>query len=137
MIKNGRFKNYMAETETSTCLLVNGRVDLGAAEGVSPLSVVGTELARIAKECSPAIVVKYFCDQHRPAMNQSATVHLMASLVGQLLVQMMERGHQGRPGVPDQGRLAECREAEAQHPLHHIPRTYRPASGRNRVLLYH
>jgi hypothetical protein len=45
MIRNKKFKTY-AEANCSIFLLVNGRIDLVAAEGLSPLSFVVAKLAR-------------------------------------------------------------------------------------------
>jgi hypothetical protein len=93
MIRNASFKAYMEEAHSSS-LLVNGRADLSATDG-SPLSLVVAELARISEEPDTVFVVKYFCSEHRPAFGSSISCSpagLMASLVGQLVSQMIERG---------------------------------------------
>ncbi|KAF5539421.1 hypothetical protein FMEXI_8910 [Fusarium mexicanum] len=45
MLRHDRFQSFMRETQVSTRLLVNGRGDLSAKEGVSPFSVVMAEMA--------------------------------------------------------------------------------------------
>jgi len=94
MIRNKKFKTH-AEVNCSTSLLVNGRIDLAAAEGLSPLSLVVAKLARISEETGSVFVVKYFCGQHRPNIDLSdlsPAVRIMISLTGQLVAQMIERG---------------------------------------------
>ncbi|KAI0103756.1 hypothetical protein GGR51DRAFT_251553 [Nemania sp. FL0031] len=98
MIQNTRFREFMAEYLASSSLLVNGRADISSAEGMSPLSLVAAKLVRISEGInSPSgspYVVKYFCNQHPPFLSYSAVsppVELMASLLGQLLDQMIER----------------------------------------------
>ncbi|KAI1274635.1 hypothetical protein F5Y07DRAFT_410066 [Xylaria sp. FL0933] len=97
MIQNAKFREFMAGNLVSSSLLINGRVDLSSAEGLSPLSFVAAKLVRISETTdSPSAspyVVKYFCKQHPPFLGQSAVsppVAMMASLVGQLLAQMIE-----------------------------------------------
>ncbi|KAI0812813.1 hypothetical protein GGR55DRAFT_637974 [Xylaria sp. FL0064] len=97
MIQNTRFREFMAGNLISSSLLINGRVDLSSAEGLSSLSFVAAKLVRISETIdSPSAspyVVKYFCKQHPPFIGDSAVsppVAMMASLVGQLLTQMIE-----------------------------------------------
>ncbi|KAI0410963.1 hypothetical protein F5X98DRAFT_358392 [Xylaria grammica] len=97
MIKNAAFREFMAEYLASSYLLVNGRADLSSTEGLSPLSLVAAKLVRISEEIdSPSgspYVVKYFCNQHPPFLEQSAIsppMAMMASLIGQLLSRMIE-----------------------------------------------
>ncbi|KAI8631370.1 hypothetical protein F5Y19DRAFT_425982 [Xylariaceae sp. FL1651] len=98
MIQHPKFREFMAEYLASSSLVVNGRADLSSTEGLSPLSFVAAKLARVSEETNlpseSAYVVKYFCDQHRPFAHESDVsppIAMMASLVGQLLTQMMER----------------------------------------------
>ncbi|RWA05709.1 hypothetical protein EKO27_g9392 [Xylaria grammica] len=97
MVKNAAFREFMAEYLASSSLLVNGRVDLSSTEGLSPLSLVAAKLVRISEEIDSPLgspyVVKYFCNQHPPFLEQSAIsppMAMMASLVGQLLSRMIE-----------------------------------------------
>ncbi|KAH8649231.1 hypothetical protein BX600DRAFT_474796 [Xylariales sp. PMI_506] len=95
VIRNSRFKFRMGQETSSGSLLVNGREDLGAVEGSSPLSLVAAELAAISADTESVFSVSYFADQHRPYMdpsNLSSPVGLMASLIGQLVSQMVDRG---------------------------------------------
>lgn len=97
MIKHTKFEEFMAEYLASSSLLINGRADIGSLEGMSPLSYVTAKLAAISERMDsppgPPYVVKYFCDQHPPFVDNSPIpppVTMMASLVGQLLTQMIE-----------------------------------------------
>lgn len=92
MIRNKRFKTHV-EANCSTSLLVNGRIDLAAAEGPSPLSFVVAKLASISEDIGSTFVVTYFCGQHRPIYPSelSPALRMMVSLVGQLVTQMIER----------------------------------------------
>ncbi|KAK3318704.1 hypothetical protein B0H66DRAFT_603276 [Apodospora peruviana] len=97
MVRHDGFRTFLVENQRSSALLVNGRADLATAEGVSPLTRVAAELAQTMASASPAFSVAYLCDRHRPVMgvggvSSSPLVELMASLVGQLLCQMGERG---------------------------------------------
>ncbi|KAK2016119.1 hypothetical protein LZ32DRAFT_626484 [Colletotrichum eremochloae] len=97
------FRSFMGQSRISTCLLVNGRDDLAAANGISPLSLAMAELTRISKatgsEMGQSFVIAFFCGEHRPryssepttAWNSSA-VGLIASLIGQLLYQATDKG---------------------------------------------
>lgn len=99
MIHDETFQRFMEEVQTSTCLLVNGRDDISAAEGISPLRIVAAELARMARtDAVPVFVVSYFCAEHQispvvdpEAVWHSSAVSMIASLVGQLLSQLAER----------------------------------------------
>ncbi|SPN98696.1 uncharacterized protein DNG_01740 [Cephalotrichum gorgonifer] len=103
MIRHDKFRGFMEEVRSSRCLLVNGRDDLAAADGISPLSMVVAELVRMSETPgalpASAFVVKYFCAAH-PASpfvdpesaDLASAVSMMASLVGQLLSQMADRG---------------------------------------------
>lgn len=94
MIRNKKFKTY-SEVNCSTFLLVNGHIDLAAAEGSSPFSFMVAKLARNSEKPGSAFVVKYFCDQHRPNIDVSSLspgLRMMVSLNGQLVTQMIERG---------------------------------------------
>lgn len=98
MIQSDRFRTWLVEDTSSRSLLVNGHVDLEAAEGPSPLSLVDAEIVRYSEvEAGPAVsfVVNYLCGLHRQNMDpsvSSSSVGMMASLVGQLLTQMLDKG---------------------------------------------
>lgn len=99
MLRHDRFQTFMRETQASTRLLVNGRGDLSAKEGVSPFSVVMAELARISNtgltESAPVFILKYFCSEHQPSHPNdllASAVGIMASILGQLICQMTEKG---------------------------------------------
>ncbi|KAJ9156115.1 hypothetical protein NKR23_g1372 [Pleurostoma richardsiae] len=92
LIGNRRFKAYLTENASSAPLLVNGNEDLSCAEGLSPLSLVAARLAQISEQTGAMYVLKYFCGQHPPYIGDpvaSSPTGLMASLVGQLITQMM------------------------------------------------
>ncbi|KAI0427952.1 hypothetical protein F5Y09DRAFT_314759 [Xylaria sp. FL1042] len=97
-IQNTRFREFMTGNLESSSLLINGRVDLSSTEGLSSLSFVAAKLVRISETIdSPSTspyVVKYFCKQHPPFLSESAVsppIAMMASLVGQLLAQMIRK----------------------------------------------
>jgi hypothetical protein len=99
MLRHDRFQTFMKETQTSTRLLVNGRGDLSAKEGVSPFSVVMAELARMSNtgltEPAPVFILKYFCSEHqssRPTDRFASAGGMMASIMGQLICQITEKG---------------------------------------------
>ncbi|KAF5568724.1 hypothetical protein FNAPI_2 [Fusarium napiforme] len=99
MLRHDRFQTFMKETQTSTRLLVNGRGDLSAKESVSPFSVVMAELARMSNmgltESVPVFILKYFCSEHQPSLPNdplASAVGMMASILGQLICQMMDKG---------------------------------------------
>ncbi|KAK2028609.1 hypothetical protein LX32DRAFT_663747 [Colletotrichum zoysiae] len=97
------FRSFMIQSEFSTCLLVNGRDDLAAVDGISPLSLAMAELTRISRaagsEIGHSFVITFFCGEHRPNYScgsteawRSSPVGLIASLIGQLLHQATEKG---------------------------------------------
>lgn len=96
MVTNDRFKAFMSDELASSALLVNGHADLASVEGISPLSFVSAEFVRIAESTGRAFVTKFFCGQHPPRYGQSfppsPSRGLMASLVGQLVSQMLDKG---------------------------------------------
>ncbi|KAF5689595.1 hypothetical protein FCIRC_1290 [Fusarium circinatum] len=99
MLRHDRFQTFMRETQTSTHLLVNGRGDLSAKEGVSPFSVVMVELARMSNtgliESAPVFLLECFCSEHQPFHPNdppASAVGIMASIIGQLICQMIEKG---------------------------------------------
>ncbi|KAI0442771.1 hypothetical protein F4803DRAFT_562076 [Xylaria telfairii] len=98
MIRNSRFEEFMAGYMASSSLLVNGRADISSTDGLSPLSFVTAKLAKISETMDSPLgspyVIKYFCNQHSPFLDDSGVpspVTMMASLVGQLLAQMIEK----------------------------------------------
>lgn len=95
MIRNSNYKSRMVETSASTSLLINGRADLAAANGVSPLTYVAASLVQASRDMGSIFLMAYFCDFHRPSYEWSAeasAVGIVASFTGQLLSQMQERG---------------------------------------------
>jgi hypothetical protein len=94
MVQSDKLRIWLAEGASSRALLVNGHSDLESAEGQSPLSLVDAELIRISERMESAFVIKYFCGLHKENLDPSpasSSVGLMASLVGQLLSQMLSR----------------------------------------------
>jgi hypothetical protein len=94
MVQHDKLRIWLAEEASSSALLVNGHSDLGSAEGQSPLSLVDAELITISERMDSAFVIKYFCGLHTQNLDPSpasSPVGLMASLVGQLLEQMLSR----------------------------------------------
>ncbi|KAI0198182.1 hypothetical protein F4808DRAFT_265975 [Astrocystis sublimbata] len=96
-----KFEEFMSGDLMSSALLINGRADLSATEGISPLSFVMANLVRVSEQMKSLqarpYVVKYFCSQHPPFYDSSGspspvTRTIMATLVGQLLDEMTERG---------------------------------------------
>ncbi|KAF3025095.1 hypothetical protein E8E14_014568 [Neopestalotiopsis sp. 37M] len=97
MIRHNEYKARMVETSASTSLLVNGRADLAAADSTSPLTYVAGSLVHASRDTGSIYVVAYFCDFHRPSFEHSteaSSVGVVASFVGQLLSQMLDRGVQ-------------------------------------------
>ncbi|TQN67962.1 hypothetical protein CSHISOI_07486 [Colletotrichum shisoi] len=103
LFRNDDFRAFMGQSQASTSLLVNGRDDLAAADGISPLSLATAELTRISQnegsEYGQFFVIDFFCGEHRPRRSldpdtawQSSAVGMIASLVGQLLSQTTDRG---------------------------------------------
>lgn len=97
MIKDSKFEEFMAGYLASSSLLVNGRADMSSTDGLSPLSFVAAKLVKISEKLDSPLgspfVIKYFCNQHPPFLDASGVpspVTMMASLVGQLLAQMIE-----------------------------------------------
>jgi hypothetical protein len=94
MVQSDKFRIRLAEDTSSRSLLVNANLDLEAAEVHSPLSVVDAELAKAFENSASVFVVKYFCSLHIDNIDPSRASSpsgMMASLVGQLLSQMMDR----------------------------------------------
>ncbi|KAK6224094.1 hypothetical protein LQW54_000241 [Pestalotiopsis sp. IQ-011] len=95
MIRNSNYKSRMVETSASTCLLVNGRADLAAANGVSPLTYVAGSLVQASRDTGSIFLMAYFCDFHRPSYEwstEASAVGILVSFLGQLLSQMEQRG---------------------------------------------
>jgi hypothetical protein len=94
MVENDKLRIWLAEDAFSSPLLVNGRCDLEAAEAQSPLSFVDLYLIKAVEHSAQAFVIKYFCSLHREVdtpMRAPPTANMMASLVGELLAQMLAR----------------------------------------------
>ena len=95
MVRNDHFKTFISEPDSSM-LLVNGRADLSSVDGVSPLSFVAAELVKTTGEQGSAFIASFFCGRHRPAYGQtspySQACNLIASLLGQLIAQLIDRG---------------------------------------------
>lgn len=93
LLYNPKFRAKMLG-DASTSILVNGHEDLSTAEGTSPLSLITARFAVLAETSNSVFVVRYFIDQHRPKLDNSpfqSSVGMMASLVCQLLSQMIKR----------------------------------------------
>jgi hypothetical protein len=93
-VDSDKLRIWLAEDESSSSLLVNGRCDLEAAEGQSPLSFVDAQLIKVSERNGQALVINYFCSLHRDVEISSQgmlTARMMASLVGQVLTQMLAR----------------------------------------------
>jgi hypothetical protein len=94
MVQSDKFRIWLAEDASSRSLLVNAHLDLEAAEAHSPLSVVDAELVKAFQDSASVFVVKYFCSLHTENIDPSrasSSIGMMASLVGQLLTQMLDR----------------------------------------------
>jgi hypothetical protein len=94
MVESDKLRIWLAEDAFSSPLLVNGRCDLENIEGRSPLSFVDAQLTKVFERGGQALVIKYFCDLHRKvdiASRGTPTAKMMASLVGELLTQMLAR----------------------------------------------
>jgi hypothetical protein len=94
MAQSDKLRIWLAEDAFSSSLLVNGRCDLEAVEGQSPLSFVDAQLTMVFERNGQAFVIKYFCSLHREVDIPSRarpTAKMMASLVGELLTQMLAR----------------------------------------------
>lgn len=95
MIRNSKYRSRMVETSASASLLVNGRADLAAANGVSPLTYVAGSLVQASRDTGSIFLMAYFCDFHRPSYEwstEASAVGIVASFLGQLLSQMEQRG---------------------------------------------
>ncbi|KAK1561753.1 uncharacterized protein LY79DRAFT_530827 [Colletotrichum navitas] len=97
------FRSFVRQSKASTCLLVNGRDEIAASDGISPLSLAMAELMRISQaaetEMGQSFVIAFFCGEHRPRYSpdtdvawHSSAIGLIASLIGQLLHQMTDKG---------------------------------------------
>lgn len=94
VIRHPGFEAYMVGKTTSEPLLINGNEDLANVEGMSPLTLASARLVSIAEQSGHSFVLRYFCDLHRPYGGDpqtSSPTGMMASLLGQLLVQMQGR----------------------------------------------
>lgn len=94
LIRHRTFKAYMTEDSSSAPLLINGNEDLSCAEGLSPLTLVAARLARASEQTESSFVLKYFCGEHRPYTSDplaASPTGMMASLLGQLIGQMVDR----------------------------------------------
>ncbi|KAF5647841.1 uncharacterized protein FTJAE_1524 [Fusarium tjaetaba] len=85
--------------QTSTRLLANGRGDLSARGCISRFSVVMAELARMSNTgltgSAPVLILEYFCSEHQPSHPNdplASAVGMMASILGQLIRQMTDKG---------------------------------------------
>ncbi len=93
-MESDKLRIWLAEDAFSSPLLVNGRCDLEAAEGHSPLSFVDAYLIKAFEQSGQAFVIKYFCSLDREVDTPSRTpptARIMASLVGELLTQMLAK----------------------------------------------
>jgi hypothetical protein len=94
MVQSDKFRIWLAEDASSRSLLVNAHLDLEAAEAHSPLSVVDAELVKAFQDPVSVFVVEYFCSLHTDNIDPSrasSSTGMMASLVGQLVTQMLDR----------------------------------------------
>lgn len=94
MVQSDKLKIWLAKDSFSSPLLVNGHCDLEAAEGQSPLSFVDAQLTKVFEGNKQALVIKHFCSLHREndiPSRAPPTARMMASLVGELLTQMLAK----------------------------------------------
>jgi hypothetical protein len=94
MVQSDEFRIWLAEDTSSRSLLVNAHLDLEAAEAHSPLSVVDAELVKAFEDLESVFVVNYFCSLHTENIDPSrasSSIGMMASLVGQLVTQMLDK----------------------------------------------
>ncbi|KAJ4129770.1 hypothetical protein NW768_006739 [Fusarium equiseti] len=98
MLSNNMFQVFMAETQASTRLLVNGHGDLSTVGGVSPFSHVVAEASRVSNTTNiagaPTFIIKYFCREHKtkPSWNKlSSPTGMLTNVIGQLVLQMHEK----------------------------------------------
>lgn len=103
LIRHESFKSFMMNTTSSSCLLVNGRDDTAAVDGISPLSLVAAQSTKsfiaAGDSSTPFYIVNWFCAEHKPdlveevnARTDRGPCRMMASLVGQLLEKMTDSG---------------------------------------------
>lgn len=102
IIGHDHFRWFIQGSRLSTCLLVNGREDLSSSTDMSPTSLVVSELAdrldEMGSRRSPVFTLKYLCASHPPSPyashsgQSSPCCGMLASLLGQLLQQLSERG---------------------------------------------
>jgi len=90
MAQSDKLRIWLAENAFSSPLLVNGRCDIEAKEGHSPLSLVDAQLVKVFEGNRQAFVVKYFCSLHKE-IDSVSPARMMASLIGELLTQMLAR----------------------------------------------
>lgn len=93
MVQSDKFRIWLAEDASSRSLLVNAHLDLEAAEAHSPLSAVDAELVKAFQDPASVYVVEYFCSLHTENIDPSrasSSIGMMASLVGQLLMRMLD-----------------------------------------------
>lgn len=101
LVNDAMFCEFMTAA-ASTSLLINGREDLAAADGISPLSLVVAEvMSSIGQQRAQVFPLSYFCNSRRPSRllrdggkppDYAPLVEMAASLVSQLLSQMQQRG---------------------------------------------
>ncbi|MAD85387.1 MAG: hypothetical protein CL912_20700 [Deltaproteobacteria bacterium] len=95
MVDSDKLRVWLAEKETSSSLLVNGRCDMEATEGQSPLSFVDAQLVRAFQRSKQVLVISHFSSLYWDPGNSSRgtpTVRMVGSLVGGLLTQMLAEG---------------------------------------------
>lgn len=94
MVDSNKLEIWLAGYEFSSSLLVNGRCDIEATDGESPLSFVDAQLVKAFERNGQALVISYFASFHRDAEISSQgtpTARMMACLIGGLLTQMVDR----------------------------------------------
>ncbi|KAH7140608.1 hypothetical protein EDB81DRAFT_885331 [Dactylonectria macrodidyma] len=95
LIQSQSFRAYMTEDSFSAPLLVNGNEDMSSTEDQSPCSLVAARLVQVAARVESTFVISYFCGEHMPYGGDSTApviFGMMASLVGQLVTQMPDKG---------------------------------------------
>ncbi|CZT51489.1 uncharacterized protein RSE6_12638 [Rhynchosporium secalis] len=94
MVNSDKMRVWIAEANFSSSLLVNGRSDMGAIEGPSPLSFVDAQLVKVFESHKEALVISYFSRFHRNiefTTPGTPTARLMVCLISGLLTEMMAR----------------------------------------------
>ncbi|PMD57094.1 uncharacterized protein K444DRAFT_615552 [Hyaloscypha bicolor E] len=94
MVDSDKLRIWLAGDEFSSSLLVNGRCDIEATEGQSPLSFVDAQLVKVFERNGQALVISYFSSLHRDieiSSQGTPTARMMAYLIGGLLTQMVAR----------------------------------------------